>query len=509
MTDNLFTAISTRLEQTPEQILVERPGGRRYTYGEALQESARLANRLAKLGLRPGDRLAVQIDKSPEMLLLYLACLRAGGVYLPLNTAYTEGELRYFLDNAEPTVVIAQAGKTSTLASLSAAAGACVATLGTARDGTLVEELDHEPTTHEPAKVGMEAPAAILYTSGTTGRPKGAVLSHGNLLANAEALIDAWRFSAEDRLLHALPVFHVHGLFVACNVPILAGARITFLDKFDVDEVIEHLPHCTVMMGVPTFYVRLLQDERFNHKTTENLRLFVSGSAPLLAETHEAVRARTGHGIVERYGMTETNMNTSNPYDGERRAGTVGFPLPGVEVRIVDTETLAELPHGEIGGLEVRGPNVFGGYWRMPEKTAEDFREDGFFITGDLAYVDEDGYIHIVGRAKDLIISGGYNVYPKEVEQIVDDLPAVVESAVFGVPHPDLGEAVTAVVVPQPGRHVSESDVLGAMKDKIAKYKRPKRVIVVDSLPRNVMGKVQKNMLREQFGDIYRQSSES
>lgn len=509
MTNNLFSAIASRLEATPEQILVERPDGRRYTYGEALDVTARLANRLAAIGLRPGDRMAVQVDKSPEMLLLYLACLRAGGVYLPLNTAYTEGELRYFLDNAEPTVVVTQAGEAKPLASLAAGRGAFVATLGRDRNGSLMHELDHEVAIHEPAQVSMAAPAAILYTSGTTGCPKGAVLSHGNLLSNAEALVEAWRFSAEDRLLHALPVFHVHGLFVACNVPIIAGACITFLDKFDVDEVIRHLPQCTVMMGVPTFYVRLLQDERFNRDTTRNVRLFVSGSAPLLAETHKAVSERTGHDILERYGMTETNMITSNPYDGERRAGTVGFPLPGVEVRIVDNDTLTEAPRGEIGGLEVRGPNVFSGYWRMPEKTAEDFREDDFFITGDLAYVDDDGYIHIVGRAKDLIISGGYNVYPKEVEQIVDDLPEVEESAVFGVPHPDLGEAVTAAVVLLDGRQLSESDVLAAMEDKIARYKRPRQVFIVDSLPRNVMGKVQKNQLREQFGDIYRPSSES
>jgi malonyl-CoA/methylmalonyl-CoA synthetase len=329
------------------------------------------------------------------------------------------------------------------------------------------------------------------------------MLTHRNLLSNAEALAEAWRFGPDDRLLHALPIFHTHGLFVACNVVMLAGASLLFLPKFDVDRIIELLPECTVMMGVPTFYTRLLKDDRFTRELVGHMRLFTSGSAPLTADTHRAFEERTGHAILERYGMTETNMNTSNPYDGDRVAGTVGFPLPGVDLRVADRDTGRELPQGEIGSLEVRGANVFKGYWRMPEKTRAEFREDGFFITGDLGFIDERGYVHIVGRDKDLVISGGYNVYPKEIEQVIDELPEVLESAVIGVPHPDFGEGVTAVVVPREGQTVDPDRVLGALKGRLARYKQPKRVFTVDKLPRNVMGKVQKNELRKRFADIY------
>jgi malonyl-CoA/methylmalonyl-CoA synthetase len=345
--------------------------------------------------------------------------------------------------------------------------------------------------------------AAILYTSGTTGRSKGAMLTLSNMGSNAKTLAETWRFSEADRLIHALPLFHTHGLFVACNVVLTSGASLYFLPRFDVDSVIEALPEGTTLMGVPTFYTRLLQDARLTPELTANMRLFTSGSAPLTAETHREFEKRTGHAILERYGMTETNMNTSNPYDGDRIAGTVGMPLAGVEVRITNTDTHEPVPQGEIGMLEVRGPNVFCGYWRMPEKTKAELLDDGFFVTGDLAMVDERGYIHIVGRDKDLVISGGFNVYPKEVEQVIDEMDSVLESAVIGVPHPDFGEGVTAVVVRQPGAQVEESEVQAALTGRLAKYKQPKRVFFVENLPRNTMGKVQKNQLREQFKDIY------
>lgn len=503
MTENLFRAIEAQMQRAPDHIMVEQPDGRQYTYRQAAELTARLANRLERLGVKPGDRVAVQTGKSPETLLLYLACLRAGGVYLPLNTAYTRDELAYFVSNAEPALAICQPGGISPLEELAAAAGARTATLGTEGDGSLLEGLNTESDSHTPAPVGSGDMAAILYTSGTTGRPKGAMLTHGNLLSNASALADIWRFTASDRLLHALPIFHIHGLFVACNISLLTGARILFLEKFDVEEVLSHLPRCSVMMGVPTFYVRLLKDARFDAATTRSVRLFISGSAPLSADIHHAVRERTGHPILERYGMTETGMNTSNPYDGERRAGTVGFPLPGVDIRITDPQTGAPMERNRIGSLEVRGPNVFAGYWRMPEKTVEEFREDGYFVTGDLAFQDDDGYLHIVGRQKDLIISGGYNVYPKEVEQVVDEMPMVLESAVFGVPHPDLGEGVTAAVVPQNGCTIEAEQIIAGMEGRLARYKQPRRIIILDSLPRNVMGKVQKNALRERFSDLY------
>ena len=369
--------------------------------------------------------------------------------------------------------------------------------------GTLTEEAAGLPDRFETVPRGEDDLAAFLYTSGTTGRSKGAMLTHGNLLSNARSLVEAWRFTSDDILLHALPIFHSHGLFVACNVSLLSGGSMIFLPAFQADEVVKWLPKATSMMGVPTFYTRLLDEKRFDKDLVAHMRLFTSGSAPLLAETHVAFERRTGHRILERYGMTETNMNTSNPYDGERRAGTVGFPLPDVEVRVVDQETGREVAKGEIGVLEVRGPNVFKGYWKMPEKTREEFRPDGFFITGDLGRVDEDGYIHIVGRAKDLVISGGYNVYPKEIELILDELDGVAESAVIGVPHPDFGEAVVAVVVPAAGAAFDEAAILEAIRGKVARFKQPKRVFAIDELPRNTMGKVQKAVLRDAHGDLF------
>jgi malonyl-CoA/methylmalonyl-CoA synthetase len=487
---------------------ITTPEGRRYSYADALAMSARLAGALVSLGVQPGDRVAVQVDKSPEAILLYLACLRMGGVYLPLNTGYTADEIGYFLGDAEPTLFACRPASLDAARAIAGKTGCPnVETLGTDGSGSLMD-LALKATSFDQVEPrdGNDL-AAILYTSGTsgtTGRSKGAMLTHSNLASNSKSLTEAWQFTDSDRLIHALPIFHTHGLFVACNVVLMAGASLYFLSKFDVDAIIEAMPEGTAMMGVPTFYTRLLQDPRLNADLTSRMRLFTSGSAPLTAETHQEFERRTGHAILERYGMTETNMNTSNPYNGDRIAGTVGMPLPGVDVRVTDRETHTPVADGEIGMLEVRGPNVFKGYWRMPEKTKEELLEDGFFVTGDLALVDKRGYVHIVGRDKDLVISGGFNVYPKEVEQVIDEMGSVLESAVIGVPHPDFGEGVTAVVVPQPGAAVTEAEVLAALAGHLAKYKQPKRVFFVDSLPRNTMGKVQKNQLRQKFNDIYK-----
>ncbi|MDN3519979.1 malonate--CoA ligase [Halomonas ramblicola] len=505
MNQNLFATFARRMRERGDADFITTRQGRGYSHAEALATTARLAGALVELGVTPGDRVAVQVDKSPEAILLYLATLRAGGVYLPLNTGYTGDEIRYFLGDAEPALFVCRPGDAEDARSIAADTGCPqVATLGTVADGSLMEAAEKATPRDDIVERDDNDLAAILYTSGTTGRSKGAMLTHRNLGSNAATLAEAWHFSEGDRLIHALPIFHTHGLFVACNVTLMAGSSMLFLPKFDADVIFEELPRGTVLMGVPTFYTRLVADARLTPKVTANMRLFVSGSAPLTAETHREFEQKTGHAILERYGMTETNMNISNPYDGERRAGTVGMPLPGVEYRITDRETHEPVPKGEIGMLEIRGPNVFVGYWRMPEKTREELLEDGFFVTGDLAMVDERGYVHIVGRDKDLVISGGYNVYPKEVEQVIDELEGVHESAVIGLPHPDLGEGVTAVVVPEPGASLDEARVLDHLQGQLARYKQPKRVFFADSLPRNTMGKVQKNQLREQYQDTYR-----
>ncbi|WP_275285864.1 malonate--CoA ligase [Halomonas elongata] len=505
MSRNLFETFASRMQERGDADFITTREGRRYSYADALAESARLAGALSALGVSPGDRVAVQVDKSPEVILLYLACLRVGSVYLPLNTGYTGDEIRYFLGDAEPALFVCRPQVHEAASAIAAETGCpAVATLGADADGSLLEEAANATPRDEVVPREADDLAAILYTSGTTGRSKGAMLTHRNLASNAETLVDAWRFDAQDRLIHALPIFHTHGLFVACNVTLMAGSSVLFLPKFDAEVIFEELPRGTVMMGVPTFYTRLVADERLTPEVTANMRLFVSGSAPLTAETHEAFEARTGHAILERYGMTETNMNLSNPYDGDRRAGTVGHPLPGVEIRITDRETGKEVPAGEIGMLQVRGPNVFIGYWRMPEKTREELLEDGFFITGDLAMIDDRGYVQIVGRDKDLVISGGYNVYPKEVEQVIDELEGVRESAVIGLPHPDFGEGVTAAVVCEPGASLDEASVLDHLQGRLARFKQPKRIFFVDALPRNTMGKVQKNELRQRFDATYR-----
>ncbi|TPI57280.1 malonyl-CoA synthase [Mesorhizobium sp. B3-1-7] len=502
MTNHLFGAFRSHMP-APDRLLMETDDGRSITYGDMLAKSAQLAHALAQAGVEPGDRVAVQVEKSPEAALLYLASLRAGAVFLPLNTAYTLPELDYFFRDAEPTLIVCDPDRLSGVEPLAASIGATVLTLGRDGQGTLASQASRQATDFSDVARGPDDLAAILYTSGTTGRSKGAMLSHENLASNARVLVEQWRFGADDVLIHALPIFHTHGLFVATNVILMAGAKMFFEQKFDPARILSLMPRATALMGVPTFYVRLLQQHGLTREAASAIRVFISGSAPLLAETHKAWRERTGHAILERYGMTETNMNTSNPHDGERRAGTVGFPLPGVSLRITDPETAKPLAQGEIGMIEVKGPNVFAGYWRMPEKTRAEFRDDGFFITGDLGLIDADGYVHIVGRGKDLIISGGYNVYPKEIESEIDALDGVSESAVVGVAHPDFGEGVTAVVVRKPGSAISAADIAGAIAGRLAKYKHPKQVIFVDELPRNTMGKVQKNILREAYKDIY------
>jgi len=500
---SLYARMAARFPD-PEKTFLKTVDGRDLTYGDLQARSAQMAAALTGLGVEPGDRVAVQVQKSPEALMLYLACTRAGAVYLPLNTAYTLAEIGYFIGDAEPAVVVCDPKSRDAIAALPEAAGVrSVETLDAAGRGSIVDLSAGRPESFDDVARADDDLAAILYTSGTTGRSKGAMLTNDNLASNAEVLCDYWRFTSDDVLIHALPIYHTHGLFVATNVVLMTGGAMWFLPKFDADTVLELMPQATAMMGVPTFYTRLIDHPGLTRDVAGKMRLFTSGSAPLLAETHRAFEDRTGHRILERYGMTETNMSTSNPYDGERRAGTVGFPLPGVDLRIVDAETGKELPQGEIGIIEVRGPNVFKGYWRMPEKTEAEFRPDGFFITGDVSFVDADGYVHIVGRAKDLIISGGFNVYPKEVESEIDDLQGVVESAVIGVPHRDFGEGVTAVVVREAGAAIDEAAVQAALKDRLAAYKLPKRVFFVDALPRNTMGKVQKNVLRETYEKTY------
>lgn len=502
MSNHMFDAIRSAIT-AKEAVFVETAAGRVWSYYDLLRASGRLANVLVGLGAQPGDRVAVQVEKSVEALMLYLACLRAGVVYLPLNTAYTLAELDYFVGDAEPRVIVCPPKTAAGVGGIAAKIGARVETLDESGGGSIMEKAGAAAEAFSDVARGPDDLAAILYTSGTTGRSKGAMLTHDNLLSNALTLKDYWGFTAADRLIHALPIFHTHGLFVATNTILMAGASMFLLPKFDPGQVLALMKRATSMMGVPTFYVRMLQESALDREIASGMRLFVSGSAPLLAETHRTFEKRTGHAILERYGMTETNMNTSNPYDGERIAGTVGFPLPGVELRIVDPETGKPLSADETGMIEVKGPNVFRGYWRMPEKTNAEFRNDGFFITGDLGKVDERGYVSIVGRGKDLVISGGYNIYPKEVESEIDQLPGVVESAVFGVPHPDLGEGVTAIVVREKGAALDEQTVIASLTDRLARYKQPKRVLFIKELPRNTMGKVQKNVLRDTYADLY------
>jgi malonyl-CoA/methylmalonyl-CoA synthetase len=498
--ENLYALIEARMPSDRQACAIETHDAKYYSWRDLEAATAKLANLLASLGLPAGSRIAVQVDKSPEALFLYLAALRAGHVFLPLNNAYQQAEIDYFVGNAEPAVIVCTAANLSWIEAVAHAHGVRhVYTLGEDRRGSLLEAAAPMPETFDTVRCSHDDLAAILYTSGTTGRSKGAMLSHGNLSSNALTLHQYWRWRTGDVLLHALPIFHVHGLFVACHGALFSGSKMIWLPKFDVRDVLRHLPRASVFMGVPTMYVRLLDEAAFDARAVATMRLFVSGSAPLLTDTFRQFERRTGQRILERYGMSETVMLTSNPYDGNRVGGTVGLPLPGVEVRVVGEGGAPVGSSGDVGDIQVRGPNVFSGYWRMPEKTREEFTADGFFRTGDVGRWDANGYLTIVGRSKDLIISGGYNVYPKEIESYLDDMDGVLESAVIGVPHRDFGEAVTAVVVPRPGATLDESRIVAELKAKIAGFKVPKRVHVLAELPRNAMGKVQKNLLRERF----------
>lgn len=504
MSESLYALLHSRRPADPSAPLLERPDGTVESYGQVFDAAGRLAQTLADAGAVKGDRIAVQVEKSPEALALYLACLRGGFVFLPMNTAYREEEVDYLVGNAEPAVIVCDPAAEATTRPLAERHGVkAVFTLGAEGDGSLTTEAAGKSPTFPPVDCAAEDLAAMLYTSGTTGKPKGAMLTHRNLASNGLALVESWHFTGADVLLHALPIFHAHGLFVACHCVLLSGAKMIWLPRFERAEVIARLPRATVFMGVPTFYTRLLAEADFDRALVAGIRLFVSGSAPLLAETHRQFSDRTGLAILERYGMTETGMNTGNPYQGERRPGTVGHPFPGVAVRVVEADGLTEVPQGAVGDIQVRGPNVMKGYWRMPEKTAEDFTADGWFKTGDVGLIDAEGYLHIVGRAKDMIISGGYNVYPKEIEGVIDDLPGVLESAVVGVPHPDFGEVGVAVIKAETGASLDEAAILGHLKSHLANYKVPKRAFFTGDLPRNSMGKVQKNLLRDQHKALF------
>ena len=507
MNHNVFSALRAAFPEDLDTWAVETDQGLVYSWRDLDRASAMVANLLKSLDLPEGARVAVQVEKSVEAMVLYLATLRAGLVFLPLNTAYQKAEIEYFIGDAEPAVVVCTGANFGWVSKIAFKAGtAYVFTLNDDRTGSLLERAAHHADVHEPVTRQADDLAAILYTSGTTGRSKGAMLTHGNLLSNAQMLRDYWGWQPDDVLIHALPIFHVHGLFVAIHGALINGSPMLWMAKFDPKAAIGWFPRATVFMGVPTLYVRMLAEPALSPESARHMRLFISGSAPLLIETFKAWQERTGQTILERYGMSETIMLTSNPYradarhegQSERRGGTVGFPLPGVGVRIVGEDT-APVPVGEIGGIQVRGPNVFKGYWRMPEKTREEFTPDGWFKTGDVGRQDERGYITIVGRSKDLIISGGYNVYPAEVEGYINELPGVAESAVVGVPHPDFGEVGVAVVVPRAGAVVVADDILSTLKAQLANFKVPKRCVVVADLPRNTMGKVQKNLLRAQY----------
>jgi malonyl-CoA/methylmalonyl-CoA synthetase len=489
-----------------ETVFLQLQDGTTFTHGQFLQQAAQYAHVLSDFGLRPGDRVAVQIEKSPHSLAIYAACVQAGLIFLPLNTAYTASELSYFIEDSGARVIICDPKSEMSLAMIAQATGARLETMDAAGQGSFAQKAAPHPLKFTTVPRDAEDLAAFLYTSGTTGLSKGAILTQNNLLSNAEVLTRYWAFSDSDVLLHALPIFHTHGLFVATNIALLSGCKILFVPKFDQEAMIALMPQATCMMGVPTFYTRLLDDPRFDRALSQHMRLFISGSAPLLAETHKLFEQRSGHRILERYGMTETNMSTSNPYEGERRAGTVGVPLPGIELKITDSATGKTLAQGTIGEIEVRGPNVFKGYWNMPEKTAKELRSDGFFMTGDLGMVDADGYVHIVGRNKDLIISGGFNIYPKEIETVLDAQEGVLESAVIGVPHPDFGETVLALFVPS-SEHTPDLDAIQShISEHLARFKLPKKLIILSHLPRNTMGKVQKNALRDQFRDVFSKS---
>ncbi|WP_390910785.1 AMP-binding protein [Pseudosulfitobacter sp. SM2401] len=496
MTNTLYDALIAPHAENNAPFLINDEGTA-LTYAGFVRRVAQLANVLKNMGVAPGDRIVVQAPKQTDTIALYGAAVQAGAVYLPLNTAYTQAELSYFLNDAAPRLVVCDSKDEAAVTRLCSDLGAKVLTLGADGTGSLPTAADTVPEQFDTVARGPDDLAALLYTSGTTGRSKGAMLSHKNLLSNARALTNLWDITRNDRLIHALPIFHTHGLFVAMNTSLLAGAQVRFMAAFDQDAILDELPNSTMLMGVPTFYTRLLGDPRLTKDRCAGMRLFVSGSAPLLAETHTAFTDRTGHRILERYGMTETNMITSNPYQGERIEGTVGYALPGTEVEITSPDTGQPVPVGDIGMIEVRGDNVFQGYWNMPEKTTEELRDSGFFITGDLGIKSADGRISIVGRQKDLIISGGYNIYPKEIEDVINDVAGVLESAVFGVPHPDFGESVQAAIIFENGVTLDGATIAQKIAPLLARFKQPRNYILLDALPRNSMGKVQKNILRQ------------
>lgn len=498
---NLYTEFAG-ISGHAQRPLLSTGDGTTYSYADAEAESARMANCLVAMGLQPGDRVTAQVPKSPQALWLYLACLRGGFVFHPLNEAYQSAEIEYLVTDAKPKLAVCTPDRLDLFSGLTNEMDCHIASLDDSGAGSLVEQSRHASARFETLPCSSETLAVLLYSSGTTGQPKGAMLSHGNLASNTRALIAAWNFTAADRLLHVLPIYHAHGLFVALGCVLMSGASMIFLRKFDVQSVVRHLPNATVMMGIPTFYTRLLRERAFSRDSCKSVRVFISGSAPLRADTHAAFAARTGHAILERYGMTETCMNSSNPLTGERRPGSVGPALPGVSIRITDASD-HPLPPGDTGEIQVSGPNVFAGYWNMPERARQDFTADGFFRTGDLGVMSEDGYLSILGRKKDMIITGGLNVYPREIETLIDALPAVAESAVVGVPHPDFGEGVIAVIVAEPGESTTQDQIIAAVREKLADFKAPKRAFFVDQLPRNSMGKVQKNALRDQYNGVF------
>lgn len=499
---NFFTSLALRAPEESTTLLTTVDGAQ-YNYGDLERQSAKAANALRELGLQPGDRVSVQIEKSVANLWLYMGVLRAGLVFHPLNTGYALEEMRFFLGDAEPGLLVCDPAKSDAYKAVCEELGiAFLLTLDADGHGSLADVWRNASSECETEPREGDDLAVLLYSSGTTGRPKGIMLSHENLRSNADVLVDYWQIQETDVLLHALPIYHVHGLFVGVHCVLMSGASMHWLPAFEAKQVRSRLPLCTIMMGVPTYYTRLLADPDFGGTDCRTMRLFISGSAPLLEETFNTFAERTGHTILERYGMSETGMNASNPLDGERRAGTVGFPLPGTQIRICD-DAHRPLDTGEVGELEVRGPNVFKGYWRMPRKTAEDFTADGWFVTGDQGRIDERGYVSIVGRSKDMVITGGLNVYPKEIEIVINGIEGVVESAVFGVPHPDFGEAVVATVVVRPDSDITSAAIDDVLRPKIAKFKLPKRVQIADQLPRNAMGKVQKNVLRQEWDDPF------
>lgn len=496
-----FPALVRERMHAPDAVFIRSDDGRAFTYEDYWSLSGRIANGLMQCSVKAGDRVAVQVQKSVEALAVFLACARLGAIFLPLNPAYTTTEVEYFVSDAEPSVLICEPARFEALSKNASV----VLTLDDQGRGSLAEAFRSQPSAFKDVDMNWDDPIAILYTSGTTGKSKGALLTHGNLASNALTLAEAWAFTPRDVLIHALPIYHTHGLFTATNTILFSGGSLLFRRKFEVDDVVSLFPQATTLMGVPTFYTRLVQHKGLNRELVQHMRLFISGSAPLLAETHRQFEEKTGHAILERFGMTETNMNTSNPYKGERRAGTVGLHLRGVEVRVNDPVTGALLSPGDIGMIEVRGPNVFKGYWRNPEKTAAEFRPDGFFITGDLGSFDAEGYLTISGRGKDVIITGGFNVYPKEIETELDRFPGMLESAVIGVPHPDLGEGVTAIVVLNSGQTtLDEQGMITELQKRLAKFKVPKRIIAVQELPRNAMGKVQKGVLRTTYAELFK-----